>query len=789
MSDPGVSAPPPMPPSPTPGSTLTPIGGDSNLDIIAGMQALVGQQTAAIQQAKDIAKEMTSLAERTSRYLETGTKRIESSIRAMDQMPVAAGLPTAAGPTRPKIASGTVSVDDLMAGPPVAGPAVNQPKPPPGIFQGVIPDGSNGTSAWQQGKSLSVADVRTKISRNVTERISGWNPGHIAPTAVDAQGNPTAYGWVDKAGQVTGENAEGPALQRALAKNAVASRLKTGISAMGKGAGLEGGVEAAIPMLGKAAGVAGAVFAGTNFALDKAQDQREQNLQYQRALGGTNFEGFGERVGENLAGWGGKFNTMGSDNARKLYAGAAEAFGNRRGDRQAAMQFGTTAYMELGLDVETSLGLIRAEARKGKSDFQQLATSLREVTKAARDSGASVKDTQEYFVGLRDALEKAGFTGRAGTGLATSITSAQAAAGPELSGDHFDLSGALTDQTFLTEVGGSEAIRQAFGKPLTEDQVRSNFNLLGPGSKEGGAMYDALYQVIKRKAAAFMPQGFDAAQAQWQQYRDQGVGETDAVELLSQSGAVNLQMLQAYAAQLGWKMDRIGATKFLAQMFSGEWKNSLDKSRAGQGTPAALQPMAGADLGAVAKDLGASDDESKKWSEIQRLAQTDPAKAKAMLESGDAPSRDNLALQKYLGGKVGLWSSGGTSWSQMDKPDQFREGNLEWLLRSQKDHPDLKFKVKDAQGKEQEVSSWDLYNRYNDQAMSGAAKVVGGGAEFDGKTIGELSSSNASKLAQDYIQIKVDMPDDVKRNLSVEAKWQSRGQASPGSTNPDSGKP
>lgn len=396
--------------------SITPIGsssGDRTLDLIQGLDGIITKQQAALREADRVAKDMAIVAERTAKFLGNQVQRSiqgELSLEGFQRgIGFSAEAPSVAQPSHrtwdedspPSGPMDDTFADDAGKGrvPRLREQRRGRPEP--------APSGIHTPTSWEEGKEMfagrkgfSLSSVRQQAAETMSHRLSEWNLG--ANVAQDSMGRwHYAAGEVVDGASVGGRFIDASTAQHALHARALSTAVKKGVGGVAESGSLMQGVNAAIPAVGKAAGVAGAVWYGGNQLLDFAESQRAQNLQYQRALGGDNAEGFGERVQQNLFGLGLR-GTMGGQEAEALYRGAMDIYGTSEGGgrdhlRDVTQSLGTRLYKDIGMSPDESLRFVRMAARQGSEALNEIGNALVSTTRAARDAGINAKEARGFF--------------------------------------------------------------------------------------------------------------------------------------------------------------------------------------------------------------------------------------------------------------------------------------------------------------------------------------------------------------------------------------------------------
>ena len=385
-----------------------------------------------------------------------------------------------------------------------------------GFDEGGVPETAvpwGGPSSWQEGRNYSLGDLRQGVARGVNRRVSEW--GWQYDRAQDDAGR-----WRNGRGQF----AEAPDWKT---KGVQIARNTLGEMAEGKGLGEA--VASAAPAVGKALGVAGAVYTGVRMAEQFAVDQRSANMEYQSILGGTNAEGFKERLG-NFGFRMSQFGTMGAGDAHTIYMGAIENYGTDQGLRNRYQNAATDLYRNSGLSADESTRLLNMAAGAGNDNLTEFADAIREVGKAAREAGESAADGRAYF---QEAFQ--------GTqGYATG--SAQIGAARGMASVRIGLGDRFSDASFAGMDSPINLRRMAQSQGMSYP----DFIAATTGGQPGGSMLIARgrQSLVRQSVAGIDPQGtmFRDAQAQF-----------DAVK--TKNGTVTREQMDRIGAEIMAKYD------------------------------------------------------------------------------------------------------------------------------------------------------------------------------------------------------------------------------------------
>ena len=291
-------------------------------------------------------------------------------------------------------------------------------------------------TSFEAGKRTTMGDVRQNTGRSVARRMSEWMTAE-EQTLVDAQGAPividgkTQTRAVPKGSSSTAEAAikigeNGEVVPEVVGNGGVPARARlAGIAkqagtSLAEGESLSTSLTSAIPGIAKAAGVAGLTYMAVNKGLDFAEEQRAKNAEYQSVLGGSNSEGFNERVRSKVFGFSQR-GIMSGGEAEKIYKGAMERYAGDRDMRDTYQGAAVDLYRSQGISADESTRLLNMAAEQGNTSLSALADSIKNVGKAAREAGISAEESRKNF----EAAFKSTGTYTGGT---TQIRSAEATA-------------------------------------------------------------------------------------------------------------------------------------------------------------------------------------------------------------------------------------------------------------------------------------------------------------------------------------------------------------------------
>lgn len=315
-----------------------------------------------------------------------------------------------------------------------------------------------GRNYLMEGGRFNLGNLQQDFSRSLGERLSRSNFG--AQEAVRNLRLPTfSGGSVDLGPAMRGVNGTLMPVADDVAEAAIRQQgiRQVGMNALRAGAAGEG-VGGMVGALGggaaKLAGGVGLAYTVAQQGIAFAEDQRSQNLEYQRALGGSNAEGFGQRAREQMFGWS-QIGGMGSGQAQELFR-SVTALGMQGNERGRAIEEAGDWFYKFGMNVSESVELIKSASENGITAFSELTTALDQVTEAARNSGVSAVNARQMFT---QNFQRAAATigGQAAVGFAGAVTSEFVGQGPAF--QNVDASGMFTDQN-LAVLGAMNGMSQ-----------------------------------------------------------------------------------------------------------------------------------------------------------------------------------------------------------------------------------------------------------------------------------------------------------------------------------------
>lgn len=267
---------------------------------------------------------------------------------------------------------------------------------------------TNALEEFRRARAQPMTEIRKRAFGRMAQGLSGMIPPEEEAGLTDTMG------WA-----MTLRNVLGTTAQR------------------GAGAGLASALPAGLARFAGPVGLAvGAGAAGLEFA----ERQRAANLGYQQALGGSNVEGFGQRIREQMFQFT-QMGTMGGGQAEQLFRGVTD-LGLEGGRRDRALDFATDAYRRFGMTIDESMTLITEATRRGEESFGGLTESLENVTEVAAEADVNAQQARQAFVRSYQSLAPE-VGAMAAQGLAESLTTTVTSLGPTF--QNVDLSGMVSE--------------------------------------------------------------------------------------------------------------------------------------------------------------------------------------------------------------------------------------------------------------------------------------------------------------------------------------------------------
>lgn len=298
-----------------------------------------------------------------------------------------------------------------------------------------------------------------------------------------------------------------PSVAKSSMRSAVrAAAVKRGIQTWAQSGSLGEGVAAAAPAVGKALGVAGVAVGAAITAQRQYAQLVEQGRPYQGVLGGSTAEGVTESFREKLFSIGNRwapgslFNPVSERDSRAIYEGALGLYAGNREMRNQAQSMMLSSLRSMGMRPEDSLQILQTAAKAGNDAIAQIATSLKEVTKTARDAGMNADEARKRF-GEAYATISRSVGGAQGIVMAQAQANVLTAMGHRFEGTSLDTSStsAMVWQSMLTgqTPGQVWAVNNSPGGALVQAQVSDTRRRLA--AERTGFTSDKVLAIIQRE--------------------------------------------------------------------------------------------------------------------------------------------------------------------------------------------------------------------------------------------------------------------------------------------------
>jgi hypothetical protein len=158
--------------------------------------------------------------------------------------------------------------------------------------------------------------------------------------------------------------------------------------------------------------VAGAAVSAATQIPAEVRSQRDKNAYYQSIEGGSNFDGFGERMHEEAYRWT-TFGVLSSDEARKAFKGVTKLGYNSKVEggigRQQALNFIYHGKTRRGETVDESLQQLQVNSKNALGSLNDLNDALNAVSDSAGKAGVNSQLARAEFTQLMDQAIKNGF--------------------------------------------------------------------------------------------------------------------------------------------------------------------------------------------------------------------------------------------------------------------------------------------------------------------------------------------------------------------------------------------
>ena len=660
--------------------------------------------------------------------------RVSSAAAAAD---VAAHSPTPEAPTYPEAAPS-----------PDAGGSPRSHRGTPGGARGtfaprhrdeeVYTPFSDIKATYQEARSAPVkttmGGIRSAASRFVqtqTDRATGdWIPER------DEAGNPTG-GWIlpgdpmnfdprDPNAEIRDYVAPDDPRGAGIARKArTASFVGSNVQSMLAGRGLAGSLGGAAARVAGPIGVAVGAVSMVGGALEKQHQQAEF---YRSAFGedGTGMFAARDRFSEWVNGLQG-FGSIGGERAREQFR-QASALGLRGSQREDAMDFSGDMWKTLGIDTGESMEMVKASVDEGNLSLTEYAETLKEVSRAAVESGRSSREAVADFNAARKQISEGVTRGDASLDIATDLSQMTDRMNKQTLtafGGAQGLSGVLTNQQAVmygASLSGQNPLEAAYnleagGERSTEQARQTLAATSGSIVQRMAAFFRISDGEMRRTAKEAAVGGVVPTDEQERIWREVwSGGSTETAFLADQQLAANLR-------SMGFQTGNAGDNR---TMFFSMLLGDLDQTESGDGK---------------AKSLSVKGHKAKKGSEGLF---GDDAKTGEFLRYKRGDEDANRRALTAVAGSSLNW--GGAEEAYVDEVlNKYGRGNkaIEELLKSSTSKKiedftgesagDVKYLVKDREGKRKELSLEEVIKskHYRQQLNTGAAKIKGEGNEVE----------------------------------------------------------
>jgi hypothetical protein len=516
----------------------------------------------------------------------------------------------------------------------------------------------------------------------------------------------------------------------------------------------------AMPLLRAAPGLGTAVMAGeiVNDTLEGTTEQVRKNAQYQSMLGGSNFEGLGQRVQEQGYVWGNRLNAFGGglaeEDARQAFQGVT-SLGLRDSERGNALKLVEKNYADLGMDVQSSLKLLEMSAKGANLQFGGLEKSLKSVSLMARATGQNANVLYESFA-KNYQLALGMSLGPQAASVAAGMTAATSGMSRDLEGVDTSGQSSYFYKRRLSQLSGMTygqlETQAARGNttPLTQAQDRDRTQTASRALQaQGRGAYDLLQQRMREMGGG-------------QKLADSPAELQRVAQDLLMTG-IDPQSMKAYMESYGgYKFDANMSDQQITEAFAG-WV--ADPSRGTRGTEAAkaqvdqkdldLLRESGTKLGYGFMGLGFNEGASEY---VRKNYALNPFSSEGVAK--------NEVLDAYSAHQY-----------QSAKSDPV----IEQFIDRVGNRSEIGVEVQTGKGT-RVVDQADAIKYYSDQVARGTARFSGGDPDLDGKAIKDVIGSERN------VDPKTDSTkDDTERGTSPD-QWKKDHPTSASEAKDEQGK-
>lgn len=580
--------------------------------------------------------------------------------------------------------------------------------------------------------SFSIPGVARMIAGHAAQAMSDYEEKNFR-YEYDDQGNISRVlrvrtpGVIPETGEVVG-GAEGRAAaargEQAVLEDAgpVSRRLQTALGYGGRNMATFATEGTLGSMLGPLEGPLGIAVGGAIFGTHELQKQREKNLFYQQASGEGNWQaGIAGRAHAEAFGIRNIF-TMPGSMAREIYQGVyAEAPGTTTESRQmqsGALDFAVHQYRKTGMDVATSMELIRTSIRNGVQSFNDLDTAITSVSTTAKDAGQNSMVAIKNFSQLYGAiLGNVTGSGSTATQIAATFTNLQTQWGRQAGFTAENFLGTTQGQGF--KIGAIAAGLNPINAQVQVAQGGSQATRIQGQVTEGS--YRMLWQDLGGQDlttdALQIAQGMDLPRDKSGKVAGSDAQRQVAAQLLTSRG-MSLDAVTNTAAALGlgqWTQEqalqRLGALALNGGDIGAE--SEANKQSASAGGYAAKHPTqlnSGQKI-ITARSVGAQGSDTARGRGI--------GAAGGITEGHASKGETALGVQtNALYTAVGTESEEARKYVAMVNDTGRRSALAEALLKAEKSYKHKQFVVQTKDGPKT-VSYHDLFSNYKDQLRTG----------------------------------------------------------------------
>jgi hypothetical protein len=612
---------------------------------------------------------------------------------------------------------------------------------PANLLGGAVPPPAAPTQAWvNQAAASFLSQVVLNQPNRQPNRGSGSAPQNTAPGATPpttpqpqvapppAMPYPNPYAWNQPYGHPYNGPMPGPYPGPLVAPTHPGGG--SGGGSWGASTGLGSWARSSLPSLGARIGgpygaVVGAGLAAATQLPAEIRSQRDKNAFYQSIEGGSNFDGFGERMSEEAYRWS-TFGVLSSDEARKAFKGVTKLGYNSKVEggpgRQDALNFvyhGKTAY---GASVDESLQELQVASKSALTNFKDLSSALKEVSDSAGKAGVNSQMARAEFTQLMDSAMKNGF-GSSSVGVAQ-----------------------LEQQT-----------KNSYGRSFQDMDVSGRLTLnhaYMAASMSGMSVSDYLTSGVTGKSMA--DQNLDNAAVQ--AVLKPGVEDWIKDQISKSGGAGNVK--EAVVAQIGEEMIRKFYPNDSPAMAISVSTLSGNKSLANDPPKAAawiVQQYNDKGAAETAKNISKQDKKSQAKAHAKNSVSTGVGELQRASQDDRGPNAGKNALggdldNEHSGGFLGFGGHNSDAYNAYQDWHKKKGGQedpvIYHLLNAVKDDDKAKVAVSTKDGKKV-VSFAEAIKRHRNELASGDAVILEPG-KGQGKSVRDILGADKIDPLRDY---------------------------------------